>query len=377
MWDHDRVFLLPMSSCMAEIFRSQICVPYLPVSFFCTAGSSGDWFSTFSGGDREMPSSQGNVLQCTPHYYIFCNIFSKLRDKIISQRIYLWCKDGGLKPWGWPGKARMHAHNHGIFCCKSWWHLCCLNSVWVARERQKWPQPPISCSLPSKLLICMLVHASGRCKFHLTLQDNLDAEKMVKCEGGREQKKLKNLCRSFSQATSWMPPLAAWWQEAGLTHFQSLSAPALPGKDCIWFSIRICGPLCFLHRGIQSRMQWIPLHLLVLREVWKRRCELVYLVQLSVYFCMQVNSWTLGFLSQQSKLPPLVRVLSSGMQHMALCECREPFYVSWLAKIDLFFLFMSCWHCKVPAQLTGATKRLLLADTNCHSCLRKENEGGK
>lgn len=34
-------FLLPTSSYVPQIFRSQVCGPHLPVSFLCTAGSSG------------------------------------------------------------------------------------------------------------------------------------------------------------------------------------------------------------------------------------------------------------------------------------------------------------------------------------------------
>lgn len=164
----------------------------------------------------------------------------------------------------------------------------------------------------------------------------------------------KNPFCSFPQATGLIPALAAVMgrnQFSWTGYFQNLSAPAPPVKDCIRLRTRMFGPLYFLYEGIKRRVQWIPLHPSVLTKGWKRWCKLVYLMQLLVCFCSQVTSWTLSLPPQQSKLPPLVSVLSLGIRYLALCECRAPFYSTWGAQIFLFFPFLPHWHCKVPAQL--------------------------
>ena len=65
------------------------------------------------------------------------------------------------------------------------------------------------------------------------------------------------------------------------------------------------------------------------------------------------------------------------MRYVALCEGQAPFIVLQMHRSFYFSSFYLVGIVKSqPSSLPGA-KRLLFADTNRHSCLRKENEGGK
>lgn len=156
-------FLLPVSGYMTEIFRSQVCGPYLAISFLCTAGSSGREASVGKTGKCHLPGARYTGLLSI--YYLFCNIVSKLWDKVTSQKFLCGAWTADLNPRAAPEKLG-HLLTTMVSSDARAGRTC---GVWTqpgpARERQKRPQPLVSCSLPSKGGVHTLVHAGGRRKF--------------------------------------------------------------------------------------------------------------------------------------------------------------------------------------------------------------------